>query len=141
MTKTLALLIPVLALFPLLSGCEREPPTTEPEQTMEQRPPPGLPQQLEPLVDFARQDLARRLEIPTDEIRLKDAESVTWRDGSLGCPEPGGIYTQALVPGYRIRLVAGDATYHYHGARDRNPRFCPEDRVVSPAPDGRETRY
>ena len=37
------------------------------------------------------------------------AEAVTWSDGSIGCPEEGMMYTQALVPGYRVILdIAGE---------------------------------
>jgi hypothetical protein len=34
------------------------------------------------------------------------AEAVTWPDGALGCPEPGIVYTQALVPGYWVVVEA-----------------------------------
>jgi hypothetical protein len=30
-----------------------------------------------------------------------------WNDGSLGCPEPGMMYTQALVNGYWLIIEAG----------------------------------
>ena len=42
------------------------------------------------------------------------AEVVTWTDGALGCPQPGLVYTQALVPGWRIvvRGPAREAVYH-----------------------------
>jgi len=35
------------------------------------------------------------------------SEAVVWNDGSLGCPEPGVFYTQALVDGYHV-ILAGD---------------------------------
>jgi hypothetical protein len=45
-------------------------------------------------------------------VRL--AESVTWSDGSLGCPEEGLMYTQAEVEGYRVVIATpiGDLYYH-----------------------------
>lgn len=39
-------------------------------------------------------------------VRIKKAEAVTWRDGSLGCPEPGMAYSQALIEGYWVVLSA-----------------------------------
>ena len=39
--------------------------------------------------------------------------AVTWNDGSLGCPEPGMFYTQALVDGYHVILQAGDEELDY----------------------------
>lgn len=84
---------------------------------------------LVPYVEQVFSDLAERLDIDRERIELVDAEYVTWRDGALGCPEPGNMYTQALVPGYRIRLRAGGEIHYYHGARDKAPFYCPADRV------------
>jgi len=90
---------------------------------------------LEPYVDRATSDLAGRLEIDETEIEIAEARFVTWADGALGCPEPGTMYTQALVPGYRIRFVANGTQHHYHGARDKPPFHCPAKRVTPPAAD------
>jgi len=92
--------------------------------------------QLEPFVSQARGDLARRLEIDEAEISVVDAGFVTWPNSALGCPEPDMMYTQALVPGYRIRLRADGTLHHYHGAGDRPPSHCPTDRVSEPAATG-----
>jgi hypothetical protein len=42
-------------------------------------------------------DAQRRSGVGADRIRVVHSEAVTWRDGSLGCPEPGRLYTQALI--------------------------------------------
>jgi hypothetical protein len=39
--------------------------------------------ELQPQVETAKEDLAKRLGIPVDESSVLRAESVTWRDGSL----------------------------------------------------------
>jgi hypothetical protein len=49
-------------------------------------------------------DLADQLGVDPTSIEVIVDEQVTWRNGSLGCPEPGMVYTQALVDGYRIVL-------------------------------------
>jgi len=67
--------------------------------------------------DLLRQmvdDLSQRLDVADDAIAVQQAEAVVWRDGSLGCPQPGTNYTQALVNGYRVTLAAGDQVYNYH---------------------------
>jgi hypothetical protein len=51
-------------------------------------------------------------------------EDVVWRDGSLGCPQPGMARTQALEDGYRIELTNGDIVYHYHGVTTGAPFLC-----------------
>lgn len=54
---------------------------------------------------------------------LVSAEAVTFTDGSLGCPEPGLSYTQALIDGMRIVVQVAGTTYDYRvGGGD--PRLC-----------------
>ena len=78
-------------------------------------------------IDAAIALLAEELGIPVDEITVVLAEPVLWNDGSLGCPEPGMSYTQALVPGYRVLLEADGDTYAVHGADGREPFVCDEN--------------
>ncbi|MEX0916413.1 MAG: hypothetical protein WD397_05270 [Wenzhouxiangellaceae bacterium] len=92
--------------------------------------------QLEQFVSEAVSDLARRLEIDEQEIEIVEAQFVTWPNSALGCPEPDMMYTQALVPGYRVRLSADGHAYHYHGASDKPPFHCPAERVSAPAATG-----
>jgi hypothetical protein len=87
---------------------------------------PGLPvvdPQLAGPVDLAVADLEARLGTGA-VIEVVVAHELTWPDGSLGCPEPGVSYTQALVDGYRIELSDGTTTYEYHGAVGEDPFFC-----------------
>jgi len=79
----------------------------------------------------AMADLAGRLEIDTDQIELVTEEPVTWSDGSIGCPEPGMSYTQALVEGYRIVLAVDDTEYRYHGATGGDPFLCERPGALS----------
>jgi hypothetical protein len=59
-------------------------------------------------------DAAKRFQVQESAVVLAQAERVTWSDGSLGCPQPGMSYTQALVPGYRVtaKTAAGQFVYH-----------------------------
>jgi hypothetical protein len=95
---------------------------------------PAVSPDLAAEIDAAMVDLASRL--PDDTlIGVIAAHELTWPDGSLGCPEPGMAYTQALVEGYRIELVAGTDAYEYHGARGTAPFLC-EDAASDEAPTG-----
>lgn len=135
------LLIPHLFLA-MAAGCEQPVPHSEETDNMPETEEPQVtdtgdphrPVELDEAVRLAREDLAARLENDAHEIELIEARSVTWRDGSMGCPEPGGMYTQALVEGYRIRLAADGRTWSYHGARGRKPFYCPEERATDPLP-------
>jgi hypothetical protein len=76
--------------------------------------------------------LAARLGVSTDGIRVVSEENVTWPDGSIGCPQPGMSYTQALVDGRRVVLVHDGVEYHYHGAQNGPLFYCasPSDPVA-----------
>jgi len=87
------------------------------------------------LVAAARADAARRFGQPPSAFTLVSAEPVTWRDGSLGCPQPGRAYTQALVPGWRIRLSGPNGELDYHARANGVPVLCPPDRAVDPLSD------
>ena len=84
-------------------------------------------------IDLAVADLADRTGITADDITVVSAESVVWNDGSLGCPQPGESYTQALVPGYRIVLEADDTNFVYHGADGGDPFLC-DGRIADGEP-------
>ncbi len=93
---------------------------------------------LEDMIRLARADASRVTGMAPDALELASAERVTWSDGSLGCPQPGLLYTQALVPGYRIRLRSPAGVLDYHASLRGTPVLCPADRAVGPLPaDGR----
>jgi hypothetical protein len=101
------------------------PAATQPERPADSTPTPGsIEPSLKELANQAREDLARRLSLPAASIEVVEAQSVVWRDGSLGCPEPGMAYTQALVEGTLIHLRAGERDFYYHGGGGRAPFLC-----------------
>jgi hypothetical protein len=100
---------------------------------------PATPDQREKIAQ-AIQDLANRLKIPPEEITLVDVVEVVWRDGSLGCPQPGMMYTQALVEGMRIRLSVGEVIYHYHSSKRGRPFLCKSPYVDGSLPGSLTTK-
>jgi hypothetical protein len=69
-------------------------------------------------------DLAARQGVETTAITVVSTDEVTWRDGSMGCPEPGMNYTQALVPGIRVVLELDGVRYEYHSGGGRSMFLC-----------------
>jgi hypothetical protein len=69
-------------------------------------------------------DAAQRTATEAAEVDVIQAEAVTWNDGSLGCPEPGMMYTQALVDGYQVILRAGDEELDYRVGAGGGFRIC-----------------
>lgn len=80
-----------------------------------------------------------RQRAPDQAVQLLDAQAVTWRDGSLGCPKPDFSYTQALVPGWLLRVQAGERMLQYHASQRGGWLYCPAHRAQTPAPDSRPT--
>ena len=77
------------------------------------------------LVTAAITELSALLDDDAAEIALVGLDQVTWGDGSLGCPQPGMSYTQALVDGTRIRLLASGVVFEYHSGGTGDPFYCP----------------
>jgi len=91
-----------------------------------------IPAELQEAVQAALKDAASRSGRDAASLQVLSAEPVTWPSGAMGCPAPGRMYTQALVPGYRIRIAAGSQTLEYHGGRQGAPSYCPGERVTPP---------
>jgi len=84
-----------------------------------------VPQKAQEGVSRAKADAAERRGVPVQEIGVISVTSVVWRDSSLGCPRPGGMYMQVITPGYRVLLQVGDDTLEYHLAEGQSrPLFC-----------------
>lgn len=77
------------------------------------------------ILSAARNDLATKLGVDAASIEVREAAAVVWNDGSLGCPRPGQVYTQAVEPGYRIILEYEGRQYDYR-ATERGYLFLCE---------------
>jgi hypothetical protein len=90
-----------------------ELPTGYPVETPESFALPAgeVPQKF---LDIALDDLVSQTGADRVAVSVLSAEAITWPDGSLGCPQPDTMYTQALVDGYRIVLGLGEEKFNYH---------------------------
>lgn len=84
----------------------------------------GPSPEIDPAAQPAVTDLATRLDIDESSIVVVSVEEVTWSDGSIGCPEPGMMYTQALVNGSLVILEADGTRYEYHAGAGHDPFYC-----------------
>jgi len=108
----------------ILGACGADPsaqPVPEEETASSPAPSSATPADA---VGLAVVDLATREGVDRGDIEVVSAEEVTWRDGSLGCAKPEMAYTQALVPGTRIRLRLGGRQYDYHAGGGTAPFHC-----------------
>src|SRR5439155_25200469 len=115
---------PVMALHAVVVGPDERRQTETPivRQTVIAVPPTTgetppmkgqvLPTILEPILKEA----AALAKVDRKRLVIVRAESVVWNDGSLGCPEAGMMYTQALVNGYWVVLDAAGGKCDMRGA-------------------------
>lgn len=101
-------------------------PATSSTTTGSTRPPAD-----KAVVDAALTDLSQRLGIVENQVEVRSFARVTWSDGSLGCPKPGEVYTQALVEGSRVILAHDGDTYDYHAGSDDEPFLCEKPNISS----------
>ena len=130
----LTVALPVTACGPKAMGAVTDVPggvspstTTGENPQMKTGVPKGI---LDPILNEA----AKLAKVPKEQLVIVRAEAVVWNDGSLGCPEPGMQYTQALTNGYWVVISATGQTYDFRVARDGNFRLCPEGRGHPPLP-------
>ena len=123
----------LLIIGMLLAACGKATPSPEYEDVTEPTSTPVSPAAADesPIsvlptpapLSPAAQDVAETLKekvaqdvgVAPEELEAIAAEEVQWSDTSLGCPEPGMVYAQVIVPGWRVvfRGPSGE-TYDVH---------------------------
>jgi hypothetical protein len=92
-------------------------------------PPSGVPADVwSPIVA----DAAARGGVDTADVRVVEASRVEWNDGSLGCPEPGMTYTQAIVSGWQVVVAVNGETIDYRVTGPGAFRICATESEVHP---------
>jgi hypothetical protein len=77
-------------------------------------------------VDAAMQAAAAHLGVSPDQLQLSRVESSQWPDASLGCPQPGQLYSQIVTPGYLIVITSGSHQLEYHSDTRGRVSLCKE---------------
>ena len=103
-----------------------------------QSQPPVTGEAPKDLLARVREDVLRRTGADPATLRVVRDESVTWSDGSLGCPRKGEAYPQMLVEGYWIVFEAAGRKYDYRADATGQFRLC--EGAVRTAPAERAPR-
>lgn len=118
-----------IALAACGAGLTSEPPrdseSVHAEGTVERHRDP-VP---DSLLEKVLADASRRAGVDTSKLEVLSTQKLTWNDGSLGCPQPDRMYTQALVPGYRIWVRYGAELFDYHASGSNVFFLCPSAKV------------
>ena len=69
----------------------------------------------ESAVEAAKKDLAERLKMTTDDIKVSGTSDEDFPDMSLGAGESGEMSAQMISSGWKINLDAGGKNYEYRG--------------------------
>ncbi len=87
----------------------------------------------EELVAEIVDDLVTRTGAERAAVEVRRAEAVTWRDGSLGCREPGMMSIQVLTEGYWVILRVSGEEYDFRARRGGDFLLCEQEDRVGPA--------
>jgi hypothetical protein len=90
----------------------------------------------EELLAAIQADAANRSDLPLEAFTVVRAEAVTWNDGSLGCPQPSTLYTQALVDGYWVELQVADKVLDYRANQSGYFFLCERSPLAPIIPPG-----
>jgi hypothetical protein len=71
-----------------------------------------------PGAEAARLWLMDKLKIDSNAIQVVSVNEEDWPDGCLGVHKPGVMCTSVIVPGYRVTLETGGASYEIRASRD-----------------------
>ena len=77
-------------------------------------------------MDAAVQAAAAHLGISRDELSVDRVDDQQWPDSSLGCPQPGQLYSQIVTPGFLIVVSAGNKQLEYHTDGRAHVMLCKE---------------
>jgi hypothetical protein len=79
-------------------------------------------------------DASERSGVAAEELVVSGSWHRTWSDGSMGCPQPGMHYTQALVTGWRVVVQAGEQLLDYRISDRGYFTLCPDGIEVGVVP-------
>lgn len=116
-------------LLSVVVGCGALPvPGTASDETTGAQttttPLPGVPAEVEELIQTARAALGERLQQADAAIELVDVEPAEWPTAAMGCPQPDQTYAQVNTPGYVVRLKVGGNAYELHVGNSGQVVFC-----------------
>ena len=122
----LSLTLVLAAVVAIAAGCAAPGSSGSSEPPGSDAAVPSAPQAEVPaaMLEQVIADAASGAGVDLAAVEVISAEAVTWPDGALGCPLPDQMYTQALVPGYRVVLDVDGEEMSFHAAEDGEFAYC-----------------
>jgi hypothetical protein len=85
-----------------------------------------VPPESAAVVDAAKTDAASHLGVSRDTLQVEQVQQREWPDSSLGCPQPGQLYSQVVTPGYLVVINAAGKRLEYHTDDRARVMLCRE---------------
>jgi hypothetical protein len=89
-------------------------------------PGPNLSPDQQQAVAAALQDAAAHLGVAATDISVQQVEEREWGDSSLGCPQPGLLYSQVVTPGFLVVITSRGKQLEYHSDTRGRVVLCRE---------------
>lgn len=140
----------LLLVMMLASACSGRLPASADARTPEAETPnlsapnPESPEMTKPqaggpdvVVTDLRARVAAQLGVAPEELAVVAMSQETWRDASLGCPEPGKMYAQVIVEGWRVIFAtpSGEAYEVHTGDKPERYVICDTTSPTSESED------
>jgi hypothetical protein len=81
---------------------------------------------------LVKQDLAQRLKVRTEQVRLISVSDRTWADANLECTARKGLLEPTPTPGFLFTLAYAGKQYVYHTDRKGHIRRCDPGKPLGP---------
>ncbi len=91
---------------------DREPPSL-PERVPTETDPTVTGEVPDEFLTPVIEDAATLAGVDPADVTVVTAQEVVWPDGSLGCAEPGVVYTQAQIQGYWVVVEVNGVGFDY----------------------------
>ena len=99
------------AVYPNLSNTANVPNTKQHEEIVTQ---PARDKNLpDSVVQAVLQDASKRLNVPTQELRIAQAKPRDWPDGCLGLASSDTFCTQVVVSGWEVKVKGEQRSFVY----------------------------
>ena len=90
------------------------------------------------LLSLVKEDLAKKLSISVEQIKLINTEPVAWPDANLGCRQSDVVDNQSPIFGFRVILEADGKLYEYHTDLNQSVVLCEQvldESIEAPLPE------
>lgn len=92
--------------------------------------PPVFDEVDQEILDAVCACAAEHCGVELEAVNVLQAESVVWKNGALGCPQPGVEYKDQMVPGYHIILEVEGAQMDYRATEGGFIKLCEPQELL-----------